>query len=63
MGLMTTGLGCFLDDAVLSYFGLEKTDYQTMYHLTTGSSSEEDGRFISYNYNEHMYDLKEEKTS
>ena len=36
MGLKGTGLGCFVESSTASYFGLENSNFQILYHFTVG---------------------------
>ncbi|MEJ2039052.1 MAG: nitroreductase family protein [Desulfosarcinaceae bacterium] len=35
-GARGTGIGCFFDDAVHTYLGIDDTSYQVLYHFTVG---------------------------
>ncbi|KAI3971315.1 hypothetical protein MKX01_008159 [Papaver californicum] len=37
VGISATGIGCYFDDSVHSYLGLEGSEYQSLYHFTVGS--------------------------
>ncbi|MCL7032195.1 hypothetical protein MKW94_015956 [Papaver nudicaule] len=37
VGISATGIGCYFDDPVHSYLGLEGSEYQSLYHFTVGS--------------------------
>ena len=40
-GVRATGIGCFLDDPVHELFGLQGTNYQSLYHFTVGGPIED----------------------
>lgn len=41
-GLRGTGIGCFFDDAVHALFGIESTQFQSLYHFTVGRPMTDD---------------------
>ena len=40
-GIRSTGIGCFLDDAMHAVLGLKDTEYQDLYHFTVGGPVED----------------------
>jgi hypothetical protein len=42
MGIQGTGIGCFFDDPVHEFLGLQDMDYQTLYHFTLGGGIHDD---------------------
>jgi SagB-type dehydrogenase family enzyme len=40
-GVRATGIGCFFDDPVHELFGLQGTNYQSLYHFTVGGPIED----------------------
>jgi SagB-type dehydrogenase family enzyme len=40
-GVRATGIGCFFDDPVHAMFGLQGTNYQSLYHFTVGGPIED----------------------
>ncbi|MEW6071042.1 MAG: hypothetical protein AB1726_00415 [Planctomycetota bacterium] len=41
VGLRSTGIGCFFDDAVHELLGLRGNAYQSVYHFTIGRAVED----------------------
>ncbi len=42
MAIQGTGIGCFFDDPVHQFLGLQDMNYQTLYHFTLGGGIHDD---------------------
>ncbi len=42
MNIQGTGIGCFFDDPVHEFLGLQEMDFQTLYHFTIGGAIHDD---------------------
>ena len=40
-GIRSTGIGCFFDDPMHDFLGLEDSKYQDLYHFTVGGAVED----------------------
>lgn len=54
--MKATGLGCFVDDDALKYFGISPNEYKVLYHFTIGYSKDP-YRYPSYSYEDEVFNI------
>ncbi|NOQ36081.1 MAG: hypothetical protein GQ569_09325 [Methylococcaceae bacterium] len=58
MAIQGTGIGCFFDDPVHEFLGLQEMNFQSLYHFTVGGAVHDDRILTQPAYNIHSQERK-----